>query len=278
MKAANNTPAVAAPIGDSVSYGALRATPIRRLIKRVLRLAAIPLALYLVLIVFVYFRQRSMLFFPGHAAPNTKLAPWSDGKRTIGYCREAPNARTVWLMMHGNAGQAADRDYVLNRMSDQDSLYVLEYPGYGRREGNPSRESMNQAAAEAYHFLRSQNPNTPICVLGESIGSGPACALAQEKVIPDKIVLVVPFDRLASVAAERFYFLPVRLLLRDSWDNVEALRHYAGPVEIFGATGDEIIPIEHAKALAKGVPGTRFTAITGGHNDWAENDQVKITR
>jgi surfactin synthase thioesterase subunit len=179
-------------------------------------------------------------------------------------------------MMHGNAGQAADREYVLNCMSNQDSLYVLEYPGYGRREGNPSMESMNRAASEAYQLLRKQNQNTPVCVLGESIGSGPACSLAREKTSPDKIVLVVPFDTLASVASSRFFFLPVRLLLRDDWDNVESLKHYAGPIEIFGATGDEIVPVEHAKALARQVAGAHFTALAGGHNDWSENNQVKI--
>lgn len=255
-----------------------RARP-RRLFKRWLRIVAVPLALYLLLVTVVYFRQRSMLFFPAHnAAPSTVLTPWSDGKRTIGYCREAPNAATVWLMMHGNAGQAADRDYVLSRMSDRDSLYVLEYPGYGLREGKPSMESMNRAASEAYQLLRTRNPNTAVCVLGESIGSGPACALAREKVPPDKIVLVVPFDSLVSVASERFFFLPVRLMLRDAWNNVETLRHYAGPVEIFGAANDAIIPIEHARALATKIPGAHFVAISGGHNDWSENKQLKIAR
>jgi uncharacterized protein len=250
---------------------------IRRWIKRVLRVVAIPLALYLLLVTVVYFCQRSMLFFPTHTAGSSTLAPWLVGQRTIGYCREVPNARAVWLMMHGNAGQAADRDYVLSHISDQDSLYVLEYPGYGQRAGSPCLESMNQAASEAYHVLRSRTPNTPVCVLGESIGSGPACVLAREKIAPDKIVLVVPFDSLARAASKHFFFLPVRLLLRDAWDNVKALKPYAGPVEIFGATGDTIIPIERAKALAKQIPKARFTAITGGHNDWSENDQVKLT-
>ena len=249
-----------------------------RLIKRVLRIAAVPLVFYMLLVMLVYFRQRSMLFFPTHAAASTGLTPWSDGNRTIGYCREVPNAQTVWLMMHGNGGQAADRDYVLNRMSDGDSLYVLEYPGYGLREGNPSMESMNRAASEAYQLLRRRSPNTPVCVLGESIGSGPACALAQEKVAPDKIVLVVPFDSLVSVASRRFYFLPVRLMLRDAWNNVEKLRNYSGPVDIFGAADDAIIPIEHAKALATKIPAAHFVAISGGHNDWSWNTQLKITR
>jgi hypothetical protein len=163
-------------------------------------------------------------------------------------------------------------------MSDQDSLYVLEYPGYGSREGSPSRESMNQAASDAYRILRARNPNTPVCVLGESIGSGPACALAQEKVAPDKIVLMVPFDSLLKVASKQFFFLPVRLMLRDAWDNVEALKGYTGPIDIFAATADGIIPIAHARALARQVPTAHFIEFFGGHNDWSSNDSVKITR
>lgn len=251
----------------------------RRLTRWVLRIAAIPLTLYIVLVAIVYSQQRAMLFFPTHrASSDGRLAPWLDGKRTIGFCREVPNARTVWLMTHGNAGQAADREYVLSRMSDQDSLYVLEYPGYGRREGSPSLQSMNQAASEAYHLLRSCNRNTPVCVIGESIGTGPACALAGESVPPDKIVLVVPFDSLASVAAERFWFLPVRLMLRDPWNNMDALGRFNGRVEIFGARDDAIIPVKHAKALASRVPKAHFTQIEGGHNDWSQSPQVNITR
>ena len=51
-----------------------------------------------------------------------------------------------------------------------------------------------------------------------------------------------------------------------------------GPVDIFGARGDAIIPVKHAKALASQVAGAHFTQIEGGHNDWSENRQVKITR
>jgi hypothetical protein len=233
---------------------------------------------YLAVVAIVFFRQRSMLFFPSHDALPTTLAPWLDGSRVIGCCREAPNARAIWLMLHGNGGQAGHRDYVLRRMSGQDSLYVLEYPGYGSREGKPSLESMNRAASEAYQLLRSRNPNIPVCVLGESIGSGPACALAREKVPPDKIVLVVPFDTLANVAAKHFPFLPIRLMLRENWDNVESLRHYAGPIEIFGAREDTVIPIAHARALARQIPNAQFTEIPGGHNDWSEQEQMKIKR
>ncbi len=247
-------------------------------LKPILRIGGILAVLYIVLVVIIYFRQRSLLYFPTHATVSSKLTSWSDGGHRIGYCREVPKPRTIWLMMHGNAGQAADRDYVLPRLSDQDSLYVLEYPGYGGGAGSPSLESIDRAASEAYRLLRARHPGTPVCALGESIGSGPACVLAHEPVPPDKIVLVVPFDALVRVASEHFPFLPVRLLLRDAWDNVESLKHYTGPVEIFGATDDTIIPVEHARALAKQIPSAHFTAIPGGHNDWSEDERVRIQR
>jgi pimeloyl-ACP methyl ester carboxylesterase len=249
-----------------------------KMLKSVFRITLIVFAAYLAFVALVYFRQRSLLYFPSHATDPSGLKPWSVGGQTIGYCREVPQPQTIWLMTHGNAGQAAGRDYVLPHLSDHDSLYVLEYPGYGQRAGSPSKSSMNQAASTAYQTLRQQNPTVPVCVVAESIGSGPACALAQETNPPDKIVLIVPFDTLASVAAEHFPFLPARLLLRDNWNNVESLRQYHGPIDIFGALDDTIIPIAHARALARQIPQARFIAITGGHNAWSSADQLKISR
>lgn len=143
---------------------------------QLVRMAAIPVALYVAIAAIVYFRQRSMLFFPTHAAvPSAMLTSWWEGKRTIGYCREVPNPDTIWLMMHGNAGQAADRDYVLRHLSDRDSLYVLEYPGYGLREGGPSLKSMNQAASEAYKFCDRNTKTFPsACWQNRSAAARPA--------------------------------------------------------------------------------------------------------
>lgn len=243
-----------------------------------LRVIGMLLIFYIGIVALLYFRQRSLLYFPSHLTVRSALDPWLDGNQTIGFCREVPHPHAIWLMMHGNAGQAADRDYVLPCLSPRDSLFVLEYPGYGSRYGSPSMDSMNRAASQAYQLLRARYPGVSVCVLGESIGSGPACSLVREKIMPDKIVLVVPFDTLASVASAHFFFLPVRLMLRDTWDNVRALKYYTGPVEIFGAKQDTIIPIEHAKNLARQIPNAEFTAISGGHNEWAYDGKVRIGR
>ncbi len=236
------------------------------------------LALYLVLVAMVYFNQSALLYFPSHDIGPTQLSPWTEGQQVIGYCRTTPHPKNIWLMTHGNGGQAGNRDYVLPHLSDDDAFYVLEYPGYGPRPGKPTLHSINAAASEAYQLLRKENPGTPICVLGESLGTGPACLLARQEIPPDKIVLVVPYDSLLAVAARRFFFLPTRLILRDAWDNVDALKQYHGPVEIYGAKKDTIIPIQHARELARQVPGAKFIEINSGHNEWADQEEVQFRR
>jgi uncharacterized protein len=220
--------------------------------------------------------ERKLLFFPTHHPHDNNLTPWVLNGEIIGYSRNVESPRNVWLMLHGNGGQASDRLYAVQSFSDEDSAYILEYPGYGNREGVPSKESFNRAAKEAYLSLRETYPHIPVCVASESIGSGPASSLASLSQPPDKFVLIVPFDRLSSVAEEQFPSFLVRLILKDNWDNTVSLSNYKGPVEIFGAKSDTIIPVKHATALAAAIPGSKLTIINGGHNDWADNGRVKI--
>ena len=220
--------------------------------------------------------QRKLLYYPTHHQENYGLSEWLHEGQLIGYAREVSSPKNVWLMLYGNGGQASDRVYALPSFSTQDSVFVLEYPGFGLRPGSPSMPAFNLAANQAYEILRSRFPNTPVCVVGESIGSGPASVLATNQHPPDKIVLIVPFDILSRVAADHFPFIPISLCLRDKWNNIESLKGYKGPLEIFGAHDDTVIPIVHAKALAESKPSSKFHEIEGGHNDWAINGRVKI--
>jgi pimeloyl-ACP methyl ester carboxylesterase len=219
---------------------------------------------------------RKLVFYPTHGTDEKGLKPWIMNGVLIGYSRTVDSPKNVWLMLHGNGGQASHRTYAIPCFSTGDSVFILEYPGYGSRKGVPSKESFNQAAKEAYLFLREGYPDTPVCVVGESIGSGPASSLASLAQPPDKLVLVVPFDKLSLVAKDYVPSFLVALFLRDNWDNIEALSNYKRPVDIFGALDDTIIPFGHAKALAASVPSSKFVVIEGGHNDWSRKGRVQI--
>jgi len=101
-------------------------------------------------------------------------------------------------------------------------------------------------------------------------------ALTALRPAPDKLVLIVPFEQLAAVAKDHFPSLLVALILPDNWDNIAALANYRGPIEIYGAAADTVIPVKHAKALAAALPAAKFVLIDGGHNDWSEPGRVRI--
>lgn len=241
-----------------------------------LRWIEILLTVFMALLIVIIVFQRKMIYYPSHRPETNGLAPWTIDGRLVGYARRVDNPRNVWLFMHGNGGQASDRVYALQSFSDSDSVFILEYPGYGNREGSPGKASFDSAAKEAYLWLRMAYPDIPVCVVSESIGSGPAASLARLQKQPDKLVLIVPFDNLASVAKDHFPLIPAGLVLLDRWDNVEAMRGYSGKVEIYGAVDDQVIPIRHARTLAESLPKAVFHEIPGDHNDWPQSGVVKI--
>jgi uncharacterized protein len=211
---------------------------------------------------------QQLMFAPSHHADENGLSRWMIGDRLTGFSRVVENPQNVWLMLHGNGGQAADRKYALHAFDERDSVFILEYPGYGQRPGSLSRASFDDAAREAYEQLRAQFPDKPVCVVAESLGSGPGSTLARLPQPPDKFVFIVPFDDMKSLARRHVSWLPVGLILAGSWDNVKSMEGFRGPVDIFGAEGDGIIPVSHARRLAASLPQSNFRSIPGGHNEW----------
>ena len=217
------------------------------------------------------------LYHPTHQRPQTSMRSWGVRGVFEGYCRPVADPSCVWLYCHGNAGQASEREYFLSCVSEGAAVYLLEYPGYGARPGTPSMESINGSALEALRELRRLHPGKVIGVVGESLGSGPASWLCTQENPPDRLVLIVPFDNLLSVAKEHFPWLPVDRLLRDGrWDNVAALRGYKGPVRIYGARYDKVVKVGHARFLASTLPGAQYTEMASEHSNWMDGDWVRL--
>jgi pimeloyl-ACP methyl ester carboxylesterase len=223
--------------------------------------------------------QRKLLYFPTkipadvvvQAAKEHGFVPWENPSgQIIGWKMPASGtAAGSVLIVHGNAGCAIGRDYLAQPVHDAEpvDVFVLEYPGYGAREGSPSKISLDAAAEEAFQLLPADRPKF---LVSESIGAGVACELAKDH--PQEVaglVLFVPYHDLASVAQRHFWFLPAYFLLRDRFNPAECLQGYHGPVKFVVAGADEIIGPASGLRLANGYSGPKELQVFAGahHND-----------
>jgi pimeloyl-ACP methyl ester carboxylesterase len=254
-------------------------------VTRLWHVLRVVLLVWLGLLAFVALTQRSMIYYPARndaaslerAANSQGFEPWKSPQgETIGYrSLPAPNdlrRPLAILITHGNAGYAMHRaDYApLLRAAAPDravSVYVLEYPGYGARPGNPSQDAFLAAAAEA---LAGIPADIPVILLGESIGTGVASATASAH--PDRVaglLLLTPFDSLANVAQHHYPLLPVRWIMRDQYPSQEWLKNYRGPIAIILAEDDTIVPAKFGQKLHDTYAGPKKLIIAdqADHND-----------
>jgi pimeloyl-ACP methyl ester carboxylesterase len=256
--------------------------------RRWAKLAAWTLAIgYAGLLVLFTLSQRYLIYVPTKLTPDSAeeaaakagFVAWRNAAgQLIGWklsARSAPTASI--LIVHGNGGWALDRAYMARTIHDAALLdiYILEYPGYGAREGSPDESSLLSAADEAFENLPEK---LPAYVVSESLGTGVAAHLAQK--YPSKVAglaLFVPYDKLASVAANHVPFLPAYFLLWDRFDPVKWLKDYHGPVKIIVAGSDEIIPPKLGERLYDSyngpkilqvIPGARHSSTTAETSDW----------
>lgn len=233
----------------------------------------------------IFLFQRSMIYYPvredssvlERAASAQGLEPWRDPQgNIIGYrdLADPSDSRPplAILIFHGNAGHALHRSFyssLLRAAAPEHavSIHILEYPGYGARLGKPSQGSLLAAANEALPLIST---DSPAILLGESLGTGVACATAAAN--PERVaglLLVTPFDSLANVARHHYPLLPVGWILRDTYPSAEWLESYPGPVVCLLAGMDSVVPARLGRALHEGHRGPKLLLEDelADHND-----------
>jgi pimeloyl-ACP methyl ester carboxylesterase len=83
-----------------------------------------------------------------------------------------------------------------------------------------------------------------------------------------KLVLISPPTSIAAVGQRRFPFLPVGLLLRHPFDNMEQAGSIEIPTLVIHGERDTIVDPTMGRAVAAAITGAEFHVAAGrGHND-----------
>ena len=215
-------------------------------------IAAAVVLLYAAACAWVYFNQRTLLYFPQathvpRAATDYALDRGDAVLRGWALHREAGEPI---LYFGGNAEQVGANRADFARWFPVRAVYLPAYRGYGASDGMPSQDALFADALALYDAVRAQHPGQRISVIGRSLGSGVAAYVASHRDVA-RLALVTPYDSMVAVGQAHYPWLPVSLLARERFESTRWLRGYHRPVLVLQASDDRVVPRANTEALVR---------------------------
>jgi len=212
----------------------------------------------------LYLFQRRVLFVPGTEPPNRSTAgvadmsavelETADGLKLLSWYHAARLGYPTFVYFQGNAGTIEGRGFKARAMIDRGfGILLVGYRGYGGNPGHPSEEGLIEDGRAAVRFLKDQGVGPSNSVLyGESLGSGVAVALAAEAedgAGPRAVILEAPYTSIAEIAAKRYRFAPVDMLIKDRFDSLSRIPRIRAPLLVLHGESDQLIDASHGRRL-----------------------------
>jgi pimeloyl-ACP methyl ester carboxylesterase len=187
----------------------------------------------------LFVNQRGMIYLPqpGMRGGASFTLPVAGAALAIA-TRELPGPKAI-IYFGGNAEDVAASLPALAQAFPRHALYLMHYRGYGASTGKPTEADLHADAKVLYDHVARLHPD--VSVIGRSLGSGVAVRIAAENRVAH-LVLVTPYDSLATVAARQFRWFPVRALMRDKFDSFSYAPKVQAHTLVLLAKRDEIIP------------------------------------
>ena len=223
-------------------------------------LVTILILCYLLIVIFVFFYQRSLLYHPSENNYTSEKAnfnyeevyiPTSDGKKLKAWFHKKDlKQKKTMIYFHGNAGNLSNRIYKLNLIKDFDiNFLIVAYRGFSGNEGKPTEEGLYRDARDALRWLNKQNvEDEKIIIYGESLGTGVSTEVSQNKNYAG-LILESPFTSMVDAGKHYYFYLPVSLLLKDRYETIKKLKNIKVPILVMHGENDKIVPFHMGKKV-----------------------------
>jgi fermentation-respiration switch protein FrsA (DUF1100 family) len=246
-----------------------------------LLLICIIIAIYCLLVLLLCLFQRRVMYQPTNDIQSPEQyglsgftdirATASDGVKVQLWYRPANPGFPTIIYYHGNAWHLGNRAPILGALAGKGfGVLGLGYRGFGKSEGSPSEQGIYQDARAAIGFLKEQSiPVSQIMLFGESLGTGVAIQMATEYDVAG-LILQAPYKSVAGRAAEIYFYVPVKWLIRDKFHSIDKIAKVKAPLLLFHGEIDPTIPIRHGRAIFEAAtsPKRGFFLPGVAHNDF----------
>ena len=244
---------------------------------------------YIVLIIFIYFYQRNLLYHPSEnnyqndkiqfnydeifikVNDEIQLKSWIIKK-------DFKKLKTL-VIFHGNAGHLSNRIYKLNELYKLDiNILLISWRGFSGNKGSPTENNLYQDAEASIQWLNKQGVNNnQIILYGESLGSGVAVEIGKENNF-NSIILESPFTSIENSAKIYYPYLPVKLLLKDRYDSINKIKMINTPILIMHGKKDDVVPFSMGKELFEKANSPKHSYFTSDDDHMMEFNSSLIQR
>ena len=239
---------------------------------------------YSLFLVFLYFYQRNLLYHPNEnnysgdkllvdiervkikTTDNIELLGWFHKKNLKDF-------KTL-VFFHGNAGSLENRIHKLNHLKDINiNFLIIAWRGFSGNSGKPSEKGLYQDGKSTINWLIKKGLNEKDIILyGESLGTGVVTHLAQNKDFAG-VILETPFTSMIDAAKKFYPFIPVKLLLKDKFENNKKIQNIKSPILIMHGELDQVVPYSMGKAIYEIANEPKYSHFTKYDNHMMEYDE-----
>ncbi len=215
--------------------------------KKILYFLSRIILLYLIILIFLFFNQKNMLYFPDKTDFNKCVFFNEEEKITKDtlryYFRKWENNNLI-IFFHWNAGRACDRIWVLSFLEKTNSsIIIVEYPWYAETTRNPSMKKIKKEVNILGKSLNLEKYDK-ISLMGISLWAWPASYFAWKFEV-DRLLLISPYDKLYRVAQSKFPIFPIKYLFTEHFNPINYLYDFQNPILIIHWKQDKVIPHKH---------------------------------
>jgi uncharacterized protein len=248
------------------------------MIKIILKILAFCFSVYILIIGLAYFNQESLLFHPTKTSKNqvyeTQVSSreitfqMPDSTLLNGlYFQQEDNSKGLIFYLHGNAGSLKTwKDIAESYFQYGYDVFIYDYRGFGKSQGALKHEGNLLDDAQHVFIEMQAKYQTPITLIGYSLGSGIAIDLASKLKIK-QLFLLAPYYSMEYLALSKYPFLPSFILKYPLRSDLKFTKIKC-PTYMFHGVNDGLIPILNSEKLYSLRPNntSRFILENIGHN------------
>lgn len=242
--------------------------------RKMLLWISIPILLYGTICTIAYYHQEKLIFHPETLDTNFAFAfkekheeiriATKDGHKLHALLFEREENNELVVYYHGNAGNLEHWGQIAPLYLDAGfNILMYDYRGFGKSTGDiENQEDLLNDAHLVYDYAKSICEEAEITVIGYSLGSGIASAVAAKN-NPQRLILKSPYYALSDLASRKVPFLPGATLVKYKLPTHSYLESVDFPVHVFHGDEDQVIPVEHSRKLQEKFPEINYVELKG---------------